>query len=131
MIPVSQYVVKTNFRLHFVRLVGVDNNLRFPSKRLFDTNRFQLPQTKRSWPAGGQCGRFCSIRSPSMYLTNSFTTCAIKSQPANMISFSINFRARYFESILVLGYATSSPSHCRFFTRFCFFRSAMRSSARH
>lgn len=50
--------------------------------------------------------------SPSMHLTGPFTTCAIKSQPANVISFQTNFRARNFRSILMLRYATSNPPRC-------------------
>lgn len=80
---------------------------------------------KRARPTGGQCGCFCSIRSPSMHLANPFTTCAIKSQPASVISFPTNFPARHFESILAFRYATHRRSSLDFFSLFFF---AMRST---
>lgn len=73
---------------------------------------------KRARPTGGQCGCFCSIRSPSMHLANPFTTCAIKSQPASVISFPTNFPARHFESILAFRYATHRRSSLDFFLLF-------------
>lgn len=71
--------------------------------RCFDTNRcLVLLQTKRSRPAGGRCGRLRSIRSPfvSMHLSRALSRnlCAIKSQPANVISLPTNFRARHLEN---------------------------------
>lgn len=57
----------------------------------------RFPQTKRSRSAGGQCGRFCSIRAPSTHLAGPFTTTrAIKLHPANVISFPTNFQTGRF-----------------------------------
>lgn len=90
-------------------------------KRLFDTNRC-LTSTNEMLVASRWPMRSVLFDSISFYASHGpIHTRAIKSQPANVISFLTNFRTKHFKSILVLRYATSSFPHSRSLLDFTFF----------